>query len=145
MSDKACVICGYEPEYHRPGQRCPGRDGASTYTPRVDDAASVETFPSGAVRDNRIGKGRYDLLPPRAVDLVSKHFEAGARKYGDRNWEKGQPVSRYLDSGLRHAFRALKGDTDEDHLVAAAWNLLAAIETRERARAGRLPLDLNDV
>jgi len=46
---------------------------------------------------------------------------------------------------MRHAFQALQGLTDEDHLVAAAWNFLAAIETRERIREGMLPEELDDI
>ena len=112
---------------------------------KVNDSGARERFDSGAVRDTRCGKGRYDLLPPRAVRRVARHFETGAEKYGDRNWEKGQPVSRYLDSALRHAFEVVAGRNDEDHLAAAAWNLLCAIETRERVEAGLLPAELDDL
>lgn len=100
---------------------------------------------TGAVRDSRTGKGRYDLLPPRALRRLAEHFEAGASKYGERNWEKGQPLSVYLDSGLRHAIKVLEGLTDEDHAVAALWNLAAFIETRERISEGLLPADLDDL
>ena len=103
-------------------------------------------FAGGAVRDTTCGKGRFDLLPPRAIRAVARRFEQGAEKYGDRNWEQGEPIGRsYLDSGLRHAFQALQGLRDEDHLVAAAWNFLAAIETRERIREGLLPEELDDI
>ena len=33
---------------------------------------------------------------------VSVHFEEGARKYGENNWQKGIPCSAYIDSGVRH-------------------------------------------
>lgn len=114
-------------------------------TPTVKDSGARESFPTGSVRDTRAGKGRYDLLPTRALRRVARHFEAGAAKYGDRNWEKGQPISRYLDSALRHTFNHLEGKQDEDHLAAAAWNILAAIETGERVQAGLLKQSLNDL
>lgn len=114
-------------------------------TPTVKDSGARESFPTGSVRDTRAGKGRYDLLPTRALRRVARHFEAGAAKYGDRNWEKGQPISRYLDSALRHTFNHLEGQRDEDHLAAAAWNILAAIETGERVQAGLLKQSLNDL
>jgi hypothetical protein len=41
-----------------------------------------------------------------------------------------------------HAFRALAGETDEDHLAAAAWNFLCLIETRDRIAKGLLPGEL---
>lgn len=63
---------------------------------------------------------------------VSKHFEAGAKKYGERNWEKGIPVSRYIDSALRHYCKAKTGWDDEPHERACIWNLICAIWTIRR-------------
>lgn len=105
----------------------------------------VENFATGSIRNDRKGKGRYDLLPPAAIRRVAQHFERGAERFGDRNWEKGQPLSRLLDSGIRHAFAVLEGKTDEDHAAAAAWNILCFIETAERISTGRLPESLNDL
>ncbi|HUS51203.1 MAG TPA: dATP/dGTP diphosphohydrolase domain-containing protein, partial [Candidatus Paceibacterota bacterium] len=68
----------------------------------VKDSGKRQDFDTGSRRDTRDGKGRYDLLPVRAIKRLAKHYENGAKKYGDRNWEKGQPLSRYLDSALRH-------------------------------------------
>lgn len=107
----------------------------------VKDSGERQDFGTGSVRDTQTGKGRYDLLPPRAVRRLAQHFENGAVKYGDRNWEKGQPLGRYLDSALRHTFAILQGKRDEDHAAAAAWNLLAFIETAERIEAGEMQLD----
>lgn len=33
---------------------------------------------------------------------VSIHFEEGAKKYGERNWQKGIPAHCYIDSAIRH-------------------------------------------
>lgn len=33
---------------------------------------------------------------------VSKHFEEGAKKYGEYNWQKGIPTHCYIDSAVRH-------------------------------------------
>ena len=111
----------------------------------LPDSGQREHFATGSVRDIRSGKGRYDLLPTRAIRRVAKHFEAGAVKYGDRNWEKGQPLSRFMDSALRHAFSYLEGKRDEDHLAAAIWNLLALADTEARITEGELPGKLNDL
>jgi hypothetical protein len=111
----------------------------------LHDSGERQQFATGAVRDRQTGKGRFDLLPALAVIRLARHFEKGAAKYGDRNWERGIPLSRFLDSALRHLFAYLAGRDDEDHLVAAAWNLLAAMETEERAESDRLPLDLVDI
>jgi hypothetical protein len=39
----------------------------------------------------------------------------------------------------------MAGQVDEDHLVAAAWNLVAAITTRARIQAGILPTTLDNM
>lgn len=110
----------------------------------IKDSGRREDFQTGSRRDIRDGKGRFDLLPARAIRRLARHFEAGGKKYGDRNWEKGQPISRYMDSALRHAFSYLEGQRDEDHLIAAAWNLMCAADTEERIREGILPPTLLD-
>lgn len=111
----------------------------------VKDSGKRESFATGSRRDTREGKGRYDLIPPVGIKRLAVHFENGAKKYGDRNWEKGQPVSRYLDSGIRHFYAYLAGDRSEDHLAAAAWNALAAIHTTEKCATGELPRELDDL
>ena len=95
---------------------------------QILDSEERTEFESGAVRDMHKGKGRMDLLPWSAIMAVSKHCEAGAVKYGEHNVDKGIPTHSLLDSAIRHAAKYLDGWTDEPHLVAAAWNLLWAIE-----------------
>ena len=58
---------------------------------------------------------------------VSKHFEEGARKYGENNWQKGLPVNCYLDSAIRHYLKYRRGDKDEAHNRAFVWNLICCI------------------
>lgn len=60
---------------------------------------------------------------------VAKHFEDGAKKYGEYNWQKGIPVRRYVDSAVRHYLKWLRGDEDERHDRAFCWNLLCACWT----------------
>lgn len=96
----------------------------------IKDSGERTTFSTGAQRDMHSGKGRMDLLPWAAIIEVSKHCEVGALKYGTHNVDKGIPTSSLLDSAMRHAAKYLDGQEDEDHLLAAAWNLLWAIEMR---------------
>lgn len=111
----------------------------------IKDSGKRQQFSTGANRDIQEGKGRYDLLPTRALALLARHFEKGCLKYGDRNWEKGMPLSRYLDSAMRHGFKYLQGETDELHDVAAAWNWFCLLDTKERIKAGLLPQELDDL
>lgn len=60
---------------------------------------------------------------------VSKHFEEGAKKYGDNNWRKGIPVHCYIDSAVRHYLKYRRGDKDEPHDRAFCWNLMCGIWT----------------
>lgn len=62
---------------------------------------------------------------------VSKQFEEGATKYGERNWEKGIPVHCYINSAVRHLLKYYRGDNDERHDRAFAWNILCCLWTIE--------------
>ena len=73
-------------------------------------------------------------LPTLMLD-VAKHFENGALKYGERNWQKGIPISRYIDSALRHLMKDCAGETDEDHAAAFVWNCMCAAWTMEHMPA----------
>lgn len=61
---------------------------------------------------------------PQMVLEVSKHFEDGAKKYGERNWEKGIPAHCYVDSAIRHYLKWYWDLIDERHDRAFCWNLL---------------------
>lgn len=60
---------------------------------------------------------------------VSKHYQDGCNKYGERNWEKGIDLHCYIDSGVRHFLKCCRGDNDEPHDRAFIWNMLGAIWT----------------
>lgn len=111
----------------------------------VSDSGQREEFSTGSRRDTREGKGRFDLISTIALRRLARHYENGATKYGDRNWEKGQPLSRYLDSAMRHLIALLECQHDEDHASAVAWNAFAFIHTAERIEQGALPLELDDI
>ena len=141
----------------------------------IPDSGLRTEFPSGAVRDRQVGKGRCDLLPLYEIfdltdwvellnieqfkqsgesdflfhalnafvksiqcfgmaDLllsVAHRFEDGAMKYGDNNWRRGIPCSCYIDSAVRHYLKWRRGDTDENHADAFAWNILCCIWTAQ--------------
>jgi len=98
----------------------------------IIDSGTRREFGTGAVRDMAEGKGDFFSLPPSALLRVAKHYEGGAKKYGRNNYQKGIPISAFMDSALRHIFKYLDGQSDEDHLSAAAFNILGAIQMEER-------------
>ena len=87
----------------------------------------MREFKTGAVRDSADGKGRYDLLPWGAIHALAQHCERGAAHYGERNVDKGIPQHSLLDS-IRHLSQYIQGDDEDHHLVAAAWNIMWALE-----------------
>lgn len=71
-----------------------------------------------------------DAIPYYSATLeLSKHFEEGAKKYGECNWQKGIPVSRYIDSAVRHYLKWRSGWVDEPHDRACLWNLVCCVWT----------------
>lgn len=96
----------------------------------IKDSGDRTEFETGAKRDIQHGKGRMDLLPWYGIMEVSKHCEEGAEKYGEHNVDKGIPLHSLCDSAARHLAKFIAGETDEDHLRAACWNLLWALNQR---------------
>lgn len=117
-----CICCGEEIPEGR--QIC-----SSCESGNIKDSGNRREFSSGAVRDIQEGKGRMDLLPWSAIMEISKHCENGAKKYGEHNVDRGIPIHSFVDSAFRHLAKYVDGWTDEPHLIAAAWNLLWAIQT----------------
>ena len=81
---------------------------------------------------------------------VSIHYEEGAKKYGEYNWQKGIPVNRYIDSAVRHYLKWKRGDDDENHARAFVWNVMCCIWTIRRkdelfGEGGDAPEDVGEV
>lgn len=70
------------------------------------------------------------LSVPSMLLEVSKHYEEGAAKYGEYNWQKGIPLHCYIDSAIRHFLKFIDNREDEPHDRAFIWNLLGAIWTQ---------------
>lgn len=102
-------------------------------------------FSTGSVRDRAEGKGRFDLIPAHPYMRLALRYEHGRKSYGDRNWEKGQPLMEsFLDSLERHLTRLKNGDQSEDHAAAIAWNIFGYMHTLHEIEGGRLPAELDD-
>jgi hypothetical protein len=79
---------------------------------------------------------RFDLIPWSIIRELAEHFGRGARKYDDRNWERGYKWSYSFGALHRHleAFWA-RDDIDHDpslyvageahttrHIIAVVWH-----------------------
>jgi len=111
----------------------------------IKSSGETQEFSTGAHRDKQEGKGRYDLMSVFALREIARVYEEGAKKYQPRNFEKGMPLSRFLDSALRHIYQCIEGKDDENHIGNAAWNLMGFIHIRELIARGILPKELNDL
>jgi hypothetical protein len=76
--------------------------------PVLKDSGERRQFPTGAVRDRAVGKGRFDLIPTQ------------------------MEFSIYVDAAERHLEKYKAGWMDEDHLAAAIWNLAALMFQEEK-------------
>lgn len=111
----------------------------------VKDSGSRQEFNTGSVRDTNEGKPRFELITPLALYRLAMHYTNGAKKYGDDNWTKGQPLRRYIESLERHLWCVKMGFTDEDHESAVVWNAIAYIHTKIMIEAGELPKELDNM
>jgi hypothetical protein len=109
------------------------------------DSGQRQEFETGAVRDIQDSKGRYDLIPPFATMFLSRIYENGCKKYGSRNFEKGIPIGRYIDSAKRHLDKYQAGMRDEPHLSMAGWNICSALLTAGMITLGLRPRSLFDI
>lgn len=112
---------------------------------KVLDSGKREEFATGSVRDTEEGKGRFDLLPTLPLRRLACLYQAGAAKYGDGNWKRGQRLGRYLSSLFRHLMAVMELKKDEDHCSSIAWNAFAFIWTANEIEQGRLPAELDDI
>ena len=82
---------------------------------------------------------RFDLMPPDVLQKIAEQFGRGARKYEDRNWEKGYPWSLSYAAAMRHLTSFWNGedydyedplweDDPPHHLDAALFHLMALRE-----------------
>lgn len=88
-------------------------------------------------RKDDSGKLRYDLVPVDAHREFVRVLTEGARKYEDRNWEKGINYSRCYAAAQRHMNSWFEGNSIDpefgiNHLAHAicCLNFLLAYELR---------------
>ena len=91
---------------------------------------SKETFNTGSVRDDPGGKPKFHFLGECWDGLAElcDVLDHGAEHYMAGNWQKGQPVTRVVDSMMRHAMAIARGEdidpksgkTHRGHVMANA-------------------------
>jgi hypothetical protein len=91
-------------------------------------------FKSGAKRSEV--KPRYDLIPLIFLDALADHCGKGTDKWGCANWQKGGDdfIKDAYNHMTGHALKASQGMTDENHLIATAWNAMAIYVLEQRRK-----------
>lgn len=97
---------------------------------KLDEEAEVkaqESVPIVAGVKYDAGKPRMDLISPFAMEELGKVLAYGAKKYADRNWEKGISYSRVIAAILRHTAKYMMGEkidpeTGLSHMAAVLCN-----------------------
>lgn len=99
---------------------------------KMTDSGERVVYGEGAAhREPGLDKGRPELITPFGLTRLAKWYALGAKKYGDFNWVKGMPFSRYTASMFRHLLLYMARDETEDHLAAIAWNAMAIMHHQE--------------
>ena len=93
-------------------------------------------------------------VPLEAIAAAAASLEYGARKYADRNWEKGLPWQQMIDSLKRHVedFERRKDYDDGDGgsgmhqvcMIMASAMMLSASVIREIGTDDRMPAPNED-
>jgi hypothetical protein len=73
---------------------------------------------------------RYDLIPDEFEEAIAIHYGRGAKKYADRNWERGYKWGLSWRAVRSHMSQFRKGErydpeTGTHHLISAIWHLIA--------------------
>lgn len=107
----------------------------------LDDDAFI--VPTGAQHPERDGEGSarrehsyppYMLMHWSAIRRLAEVFAEGAEKYGVDNWKRGGPsfIADLPSHVIEHLIAYSEGDTTEDHLAHAMWNIMAMMYFQEK-------------
>lgn len=89
----------------------------------MEDGSTVSLFMSLSEFSDKAYNGCRETM----ILEAGKHFEEGAKKYGENNWQKGIEPKYYIDSAIRHYLKWRRGDKDEPHDRAFVWNIMCCI------------------
>jgi len=104
---------------------------------------TLQTFSTGSVRGTDCSDFLADI-PLCFLQAVAKAFQDGKDKgYPHGNWMKGFPYRNLISHLMAHIMKFAEGDTSEDHLSHAAFNLMCLIYQEHKQKANS-DLNLDD-
>lgn len=94
--------------------------------------------PAAEGRKDDTDKDRLELIPPEVPFALARVLTFGAKKYEDRNWEKGMKWGRVFGATLRHLWAwwggrgpttksFLLGDLDSETKFSHLWHALCCV------------------
>lgn len=99
--------------------------GALSALAAIDEEIGLRGETTGAPAGEGVkhddAKARLDLIPPEALFALGEILTYGARKYTDRNWEKGMRWGRVFAAATRHlwAWWGGRGPTTQSFLFGS--------------------------
>lgn len=97
---------------------------------RMSDSQALEMFGGPIEEGTKHDKeklDRFDLIPPDILLELAELYGMGAKKYDDRNWQKGMKWGRVVRALLSHLTLWLMGEKydkkdGQRHLISVIWN-----------------------
>lgn len=105
--------------------RCQPREWVGRVRPLRDDP--IETNEDGGSQS--VIELTFTTMPLTALSMLSQLQKLGDAKYGAHNW-RSIPEHDHINHAFAHLLGHCTGDRTEDHLLHAAWRLVAALEVR---------------
>lgn len=89
------------------------------------------TSDTGGVKGQK--EARYDLIPGEALEMLARNYGRGAKKYDERNWERGYDWSLSFAALNRHLWQFWNGeDMDEEiglhHMSCVLFHAMALLQ-----------------
>jgi hypothetical protein len=111
--------------------------------------SQVQTTTDTGGTKHDAGKPRLELIAPSIMEALGSVLAFGAKKYADRNWEKGISWGRVFGALMRHMWAWWRGEkadpeTGFSHLWHAACCIMFLIEYERRTAEGTLAVSLDD-
>lgn len=129
----ACVSCAADARNEAAKQQ------VNDSVQRAAEVAASEPADDSKPKHFDAGKLRFDIMPPEGEAVIAGAFSYGAKKYGDRNWEKapGLRSLQFFGSMRRHLNKWRAGEdidpeSGEPHLAHVGANCMMLIATLAR-------------
>lgn len=108
-----------------------------TYREQTAQCPRAKSLAAGGHKDDG-DKVRMELIPPELMVAAGSILTFGAKKYDDRNWEKGMAWSRVFGALMRHMWawwggkgststNFIFGDLDEETKFSHLWHAVFCI------------------